>query len=502
LLAQPIGGDPAMYAYIGARILDGDLPYRDVFEQKPPGVLYTYAAAFAALGRTMAAVQALDFLAWVTTVAVLGATAWTLWRDRALALTASALGAVFIHPNLQSSFKQAAQAETFIMVWALAALLAVVRRPPALLMAGAACGVAFTYKYNAALYLVAALGVAWLRGARGLRAVAIASAGFAGPIMIVAVGFAWSGGLADLIDATIRYNAEYTMSAHPSMAAFLGQTALVTWRFATMNFLWTVGLPGILLILWRALRGDASGLPVAAFAAAAYLAILANARFYPQYFLQALPFLALAAALALVSAWRATWASRRRLAAAVLALAVGVELWRHAPFGRVIDEAAAAVRFRAGAIDRDVYYGRFATSGAGGDFSLLADVRLADRIRRTTRPEEPVYLYGGEALVLFLAGRRSPSRFIWNDPFTAGAFKQEYGSRDLIRELDAAPPAYFIVLRNDGNQIDPVDSLTHFRRDPVLQRYVAERYRELGWIEGFLVFERRDRGGGLAAAGR
>ncbi|MBE3134210.1 MAG: hypothetical protein IMZ55_12095, partial [Acidobacteria bacterium] len=79
LLVQPIGGDPGIYAYVGGQILDGHLPYRDVFEQKPPGVLYTYAAAFLVFGRSMIAVQVIDLLAWIVLVTLSATLAGTLW---------------------------------------------------------------------------------------------------------------------------------------------------------------------------------------------------------------------------------------------------------------------------------------------------------------------------------------------------------------------------------------------------------------------------------------
>jgi hypothetical protein len=42
-LVQPMGADQALYAYIGERILHGDRPYVDAWDQKPPAIHYTYA---------------------------------------------------------------------------------------------------------------------------------------------------------------------------------------------------------------------------------------------------------------------------------------------------------------------------------------------------------------------------------------------------------------------------------------------------------------------------
>ena len=42
-LVQPMGPDEALYAYVGERILHGELAYRDAWDQKPPGIHYIYA---------------------------------------------------------------------------------------------------------------------------------------------------------------------------------------------------------------------------------------------------------------------------------------------------------------------------------------------------------------------------------------------------------------------------------------------------------------------------
>jgi hypothetical protein len=46
-LQQPAGADQALYGYVGQRILHGELPYRDAWDQKPPGIHATYAVLWA-----------------------------------------------------------------------------------------------------------------------------------------------------------------------------------------------------------------------------------------------------------------------------------------------------------------------------------------------------------------------------------------------------------------------------------------------------------------------
>jgi hypothetical protein len=42
-LVQPAGGDQGLYGYAGQRILAGEVMYRDVWDQKPPAIVFLYA---------------------------------------------------------------------------------------------------------------------------------------------------------------------------------------------------------------------------------------------------------------------------------------------------------------------------------------------------------------------------------------------------------------------------------------------------------------------------
>ena len=69
LVARPLDGDPALYAYIGDRLLKGDALYRDVWDVKPPGFPLLYSLSFALFGRHYWAPAALDLtLCWATAI--------------------------------------------------------------------------------------------------------------------------------------------------------------------------------------------------------------------------------------------------------------------------------------------------------------------------------------------------------------------------------------------------------------------------------------------------
>jgi pyridoxal phosphate enzyme (YggS family) len=68
---MPLERDEGEYAYIADRWLAGDIPYRDAFDQKTPGVFAAYAALFALGFRSAAAIHWLGHASLVGTVVFL-----------------------------------------------------------------------------------------------------------------------------------------------------------------------------------------------------------------------------------------------------------------------------------------------------------------------------------------------------------------------------------------------------------------------------------------------
>ena len=70
-VSVPLERDEGEYAYIAWRWLEGDVPYRDAFDQKPPAVFAVYALAFATLGQSVEAIHVFLYLWTAGTAALL-----------------------------------------------------------------------------------------------------------------------------------------------------------------------------------------------------------------------------------------------------------------------------------------------------------------------------------------------------------------------------------------------------------------------------------------------
>ena len=105
--------------------------------------------------------------------------------------------------------------------------------------------------------------------------------------------------------------------------------------------------------------------------------------------------------------------------------------WRPRLFGvpELVDNIAFDVSYWSGRMPRATYLERFGGTGVDGKFSALAVEALAEQVRRETRPQDRIYVFGfASGGVYAKSGRWSSSRFFW--------------SRPVVIEFDAATPGY------------------------------------------------------------
>ncbi|MFZ4695077.1 MAG: ArnT family glycosyltransferase, partial [Verrucomicrobiia bacterium] len=163
----PLERDEGEYAYIGERWLRGEVPYRDAFDQKPPGVFLVYGAVIRTLGRSVSAIH------WGAQIWSFGTVAavWALARSAGGNAVGAAAGLLFsllfTNPGVLGN---AANAETFLILPSTLSLLAALRARRSgsarwALAAGVLAGMATLFKQVA---LTNALLSVWIV-ARGTR---------------------------------------------------------------------------------------------------------------------------------------------------------------------------------------------------------------------------------------------------------------------------------------------------------------------------------------------
>jgi hypothetical protein len=487
-LVQPMGPDQGLYAYVGERILHGELAYRDAWDQKPPGIHYVYAALRLS-GSTDAAVAAADLLA-AAAVALLLLQLGKRLGGPIAGGTAAVLFLLLSDPSFAryGGVRVRAQCETFIALAVTAAMLMAVassrsrRRTLLCLSAGLLIGAAFVLKYNAAIYGIVVLASIALTNRLTVRDTLTIVAGAGILPSIVLLLFAFGHALGDLYQATVIYNVRYSGETYDSRWQMLRYLLTFPIQHARVDALWFVGGLGCVILLAAGARKRIAWLPVM-WVAAACLSIAVNgSRGLPQYFVQAAPALALAAGLG------ATIVAplMPRVIGAALAILVAIGVWRIDDFPKLVSNVSHDLSYIAGRIDRRTHLARYGGQRDVDKYSALDNLDLGAMLAARAQPHETVFVFGFSSGAYVYAARRSASRFFWSRPvivdFNGG--DPRYGTKGLLDDLERNHPVMIVLQRHDWLP-DVSDSAPFFLSQPALGGWLRANYHQIPAIDGF-----------------
>jgi hypothetical protein len=496
-LAQPMGADQGLYAYVGERILVGDVPYRDAWDQKPPAIHFTYAL-LRVLWKSDAVVAAADLV-------VAGGVGWLLFvlgdalAGRAAGTVSALLFLLLSNPAFTrvGGVRLRGQAETFIALAITAAFVQLARHRDRsasgrLFAAGLMLGVACVFKYNTAVYAAAAVAVLWIRDRLSLRDFVQLGAGCAIPVAVMIAYFGATGALTALYDATIAYNVQYSGETYAGPADALRYLLTFPIERARVDALWTVGGAGCLVLLAGALSRQDRLIPVLWVGAACLSVAINGSRGLPQYFVQANPALALAAGWGAAIGWetlRARGGAFARPIAFALLTLVAVGVWRVNQFPKLVEQTLFDTRYALGRMSADEHLSRYSDERK---YSPLEAVRLAEFLRAHSADSERVYVFGFSCAAYVDAGRASASRFFWSRPVIVG-FNQDrpgYGPAGVLAELTRWNPAVVALQRKDWAP-DVTDSAEFFMNTPILADWLESHYTRADGPEAYDLWLRK-----------
>jgi hypothetical protein len=469
-MGAPFERDEGAYATIAQGVLDGKVPYRDLFDNKPPLVYGWYSLSFAIFGESVWAPRILaSVLLSLTTLAVFGQA--KLVMPRGVAYTAAAVFAlstglpwVALHANTEAYM-------LLPLVTSLIAFTLAVRsgRLWWFVACGALGGLAVMTK-QVAMWNVLALAVvaaSW-RPAEAesllhrLRPAACILAGAAAAILAVALPFLVNGSANDLVYANLSYNWLY-VGAISMAQRFLNAGYGLLLFFGVAAPVIVAAIVG-LLSLWRE-RRHRTYYAVAAWAAGSAVGVATGGRFFPHYFLHLLPALAILSAVVFYESWQRggpTGVSKPVLAVAValVVISAGTNAVLYA-FPRQAEHAVAA----------RVYHQK--------EWEQYGD-ELGAFIKRRTEPGDTIFNLGRESYVYFYADRQPPGRY-FND------WAVHYDDRnleELLVDLRTEKPKYVI-----DSALQPLFEDYDDSHPPALMRFIDENYRYIGQIYFADVYE-------------
>jgi hypothetical protein len=462
-LSIPLERDEGEYAYIAQRMLAGEMPYRDAFDQKPPGIFAAYLLAFAIGDRSAEAIHLFAALWTAATLLALYAVLRRLAGALAAGFGALAFAVASADPRVLAT---AANTELFALLPLVGSTYCLVRalardRAGWWVACGALTALACTFKQVAATQGLFVLGVAasdalarapglWRTLARRFGWVALGVALVASPLL---AGFAWAGLWSPFFDAVVAYNLRY-VGALDWVAGVRNLAAAVATQAPSFAVAWGLAVVGALLpgVASGRARGLLAAWWLASFAGAAF-----GLYFRPHYFVQLLPALAGLVGIALASGIARSLAGPRA-SRAWLAAAAAAALILLPPLlaNRGYRTANSPV-----ALARALYgYNPFPEAP-----------RIGAYLRDTSGPDDTIFVLGSEPEILFYAERRSATRYIFVYPLTAGSPDAAERQREAIREVRARRPRYVVWVQLDASL------LRRSHTDPFLFRETAALVR-------------------------
>lgn len=455
----PLLSDEGEYAYAARVWSEGGLPYRDVFNQKPPMTLAIYRLS-ASLSPSPTAPRRAAALAVLLTALALLLLSPQRWSP--VARLAGPLAYFVLSTMPVGDFGFAANTEVFAAAFTAWAVWSASRATRGFALAsGLLAGAALMTKQTALWPVLAAAVLAAWRGGKSWdpkAAGAFAAGAAAAPAFWLA--YFWArGGLGFFWDCVVAGNMRYASLADWSAAAEQARFFAFDLAPAFLKGSWPAwalaafGLKG-LEARWEN-RGE---LAAVLWLAGGLLAAATGLLLFPHYFLQAAPPLCLAAAYGVerLGSGRRRWAALAALA--LLPAAARADFY----FGKSRE-----------AVAKDLLY----------PSPLLETEYLGAWLRQRTSPSDPIWVFGSEPALYVYAGRRAATRHDFVYPLTMFPRSAE-PLRAELEALRAAKPAYVVYV----NQ--PISTLIGSRlglefRDAV-RDWLAEGYR----LEGFVFVPR------------
>lgn len=492
-LPLPLTRDSGLFAYAGNVILDGGHPYVDVLDQKGPAIYYTYALATLLFGRTEIGVRIFFYLVLLAGTRLAASIGSRIAGRQARLPCALCYAVAMIQGDADCAW-WTAQAEDLILPLTLGAVVLAGNERGLLsgrrmLLAGALLGSACLFKPTTGMTAAAigAVAIAWLARRNGAERLArYASVGWAAvglvlPTLLTVAYFAYVGALDEFWAVVVEFNlgTYASQASDESLQGSFGTVWTRWWPLLVLALCWlSWGRKHDRLMerfVWTAFCG-------------AWLAVIWQAKFLYYHWTPMLGCLAILAGCGVVPiAQSVARRIRRPSLRHVIPTATMILLPVLAAPADLIN-LAYVYKFGgsalAGSMSLDQFRGLFRTGASNATNTRL----VAAYLRERTDPDEAVLVWGHEALVNFLAQRRSPTRFVVDGYLTTPSARQAEWRKEFIQKLRRCPPPYIVVVCDDATSFEPEDSWTQLRRFEPLAALLETQYRHEITIAEFQVY--------------
>lgn len=449
--------DSGVFLYTGWRILNGELPYRDIWDHKPPVIFYLNA-----LGLWLS--DGSRWGVWLLELVLLTLAAWMSlhliikifgFLPALFSLLLWLLTLVFVLQggNLTTEYTLPLQ---FAALWLVHQAEGSKHPDRIFFLIGLTGASAFFTKQTAVgVWIAIVLVLTFQRllssqGRQWMREISWMALGAFLFSAVVIVFFWIQGALSQFWNAAFEYNFVYSARTSGDLAARL-DTIIRGIRPLTRAGLFQVGLIGygvaLVLVIFRRSFLD-KALPIVFIGLinlpVELLLIGLPGRTFPHYYMTVLPVLALFTGVAVwvIVYLMASWKIPASIQVALAVVIAGILVWFS--FNDYMDQ---------------VYTYR----------SFTRNKPVIEYIQENTSPGDQVLVWGAETSINFFSQRGSPSRFAYQSPLQ----QESYTDETLVEQF------YDEVLKNQPKLIIDTDTRDPLYRFPITTETVEEKIADL-----------------------
>ncbi len=436
IIGIPLDRDEGVFGYTAQVILNHGLPYKDVFDHKPPLVFYIYAMALYFIPPTSSGVHIFLHCYNFVTLICLFFLAKVCLNSYSAGLWTAFVYAVFSASPVIQGFT--ASTEMFMLLpMTLSILLAVLSARDDNIVYASLSGIsgalAFWTKQTAllsALLSIIYLAVEYSAGSRKtmsyantVRPVLAWFAGVIGISLFIGLYFHYKGVFGEFIYWSFTHNVLYSRMVDTSVQADFFSRNLE--NIFKEDFL-IIGI-GFVYGISAAVRKDKRGYFSLGFLLLSFAGTLPG-QGYPHYFAQLAPATALAAGAGINSVIISAQSAKIRYGMAILSAALIV-------FVPLLANPQYYFETSPDKISRNIFgYNPFPES-----------VEVAKYLKQHTAPGDRIFIIGSEPQILLYSGRKSSSAFVIIYPLMASYPRYQEFQERMYQEISNNLPAYIVT---------------------------------------------------------
>ena len=456
--AEVPGRDAGVFLYIGDQILNGGVPYLDVWDHKPPVIYFINAFGLLVGGGSVWGVWLLEFVA-VYSAALVG---FVLMRRAFGVLPASVATVVWVLSIvILQSYGNHTEEFALPLIFAVLYLFWEAEKRGSYrwrgLLIGALAAVSFLLKPNI-ISVPLSIGILMLIafGSRHRRSAAVnLSTVVVGAAFVLAAAVAYlaaNSALGAFVEQVVGYNLVYpTTTLYSKLDSLFVGLSTLSWSGMSVIGLaaWVAGV----LLVWRRREDVEAVKPLLHVCLIAlpleFLITAIPGRPYTHYFFTSLPILAVLVAFfgryltaAVVPAAKAFQVGRVRVTLA--------GLWLLALLAAMSLIPAAGIGYLTA---------RCVSEACGGEGYYDTWSEAAEYVAKHTAESDYVLVWGAETAVNFLAHRQAPTRYVYQWPLYHPRYANEAMASEFLGDIRSSKPALIVDTSPTSQPVPPLDSV-------------------------------------------